>query len=74
VSTRWSPVASFSTGLEADIARAALESAGIPVQLRGDRAGIFGATFQGWMPGGITLAVPALELERARGLLDEDAE
>ena len=72
--TRWLPVASFSTGLEADIARAALESAGIPVLLRSDRAGIFGSTFQGWMPGGITLAVPGTEIERARDLLDEDAE
>ncbi|HEV8355917.1 MAG TPA: hypothetical protein VGQ17_04025 [Gemmatimonadales bacterium] len=69
----WTPVASFSTGLEADIAGAALEEAGIPFRLRSNRAGVFGLTFQGFLPGGITLEVPSPELERARDLLDEPA-
>jgi len=73
VIAHWVEVASFSTGLEADIARATLEEAGIPVQVRNGRAGLFGLTFQGFLPGGITLEVPSPELERARDLLDEEA-
>jgi putative signal transducing protein len=73
MSAEWMPVAAFSTGLEADIARATLESAGIPVRLRSNRAGLFGATFQGFVPGGVTLEVPSPELARARDLLDEEA-
>ena len=73
MSAEWMRVASFSTGLEADIARATLEEAGIPVQVRSGRAGLFGLTFQGFLPGGITLEVPSPELERARDVLDEEA-
>ena len=36
-------------------------------------SGLFGLTFQGFLPGGITLEVPSPELERARDLLDEEA-
>lgn len=66
----WIPVASFSTGLEADRARAVLEAAGIPVLTRSDQAGIFGLTFQGAMPRGVTLSVPSPEVNRAGELLE----
>lgn len=72
MTAQWVEVASFSTGLEADIARATLEEAGIPARVVSNRAGVFGLTFQGFVPGGITLEVPSPELERARDLLDEE--
>ncbi len=72
MSAEWMPVASFGTGLEADIAKATLEEAGIPARVVSNRAGVFGLTFQGFVPGGITLEVPSPELERARDLLDEE--
>ncbi len=69
----WVTVANCATGLEADIARVALEASGIPVMVRSDSAGIFGLAFQGMVTGGIELQVPSPEIERAREILgDED--
>lgn len=68
----WVSLRSFDTGLEADMARLRLQAAGIPVLLRSDRAGVFGLTFQGSVPGGIVLVVPMAEAVRARELLEED--
>ena len=68
----WMTVTNCATGLEADIARAALEAEGIPVMVRSDSAGIFGLAFQGMVTGGITLQVPSPEIERAREILGED--
>jgi hypothetical protein len=67
----WIQVASFGTGLEADIARQELESAEIPVVMRSDQAGIYGLSFQGALPGGVKLYVPAQALKQARELLAE---
>lgn len=67
----WVQIASFGTGLEADIAQAQLESAGIPVLRQSDGVGVFGLSFQGAMPRGVQLSVPSPEVERARDLLDE---
>ena len=62
----WTKLASYSTGLEADIAAAALESAGIPsVVLGHQRSGIFGAGFQGPVVGGVELRVPSNMLNDA---------
>ena len=66
----WIEVATFATGLDADIAKSALEDADIPVLVRSDAAGIFGLAFQGVVAGGIALHVPTPEFARARELLD----
>jgi len=70
----WIQVATFSTGLEADIARNTLEGADIPVLVRSNAPGIFGLAFQGVVVGGIALHVPTPEVERARELLDSPPE
>jgi len=69
----WVKLATFGSGLEADIVRARLEEADIPVQLRGQHIGLFGPSFQGPMPGGVDMYVPSPELEHARELLDHTA-
>jgi hypothetical protein len=66
----WIQIGSFSTGLDADIVQAQLESAGIPVLRQNDQAGVFGPSFQGAVPRAIQLSVPSPEVERARDLLD----
>lgn len=73
--TDWVKVAEYGTGFEADLARATLTEAEIPVVAKGEQVGIFGAGFQGAQPGGIALFVPAGALDRARdvlGIEDED--
>lgn len=73
--TEWAKLAEYATGIEADMARATLAEAEIPVVVKGEQVGIFGAGFQGAQPGGITLLVPAGALDRARemlGIEDED--
>ena len=69
----WIKLATFGSGLEADIARARLEEADIPVQLRGQQTGAFGPSFQGAVPGGLDIYVPSPELEHARELLGHTA-
>ncbi len=69
VRAEWIEVATFSTGLEADIAQGILEDADIPVLVRSNAPGIFGLAYQGVVVGGIALQVPTPEFERARELL-----
>jgi hypothetical protein len=69
----WIKLATFGSGFEADLARATLEAADIPVQLRGQQTGAFGPSFQGPVPGGVDVYVPSPELEHARELLDHTA-
>lgn len=66
----WVKVATFASGLDADIARASLEEAEILVQVRGHHVGAFGPSYQGPLPGGVDVYVPSPELDRARDLLD----
>lgn len=66
----WIAVATFATGLEADMARQQLDAEGIPVLTKSDAPGIFGAGFQGAVGGGVTLHVPSPEVDRAIMLLD----
>jgi hypothetical protein len=70
MSAHFVPVATFGTGVEADMARAQLESAGILVLSQGENVGIFGPGFGGQVLGGVTLSVPEPELARALSLLD----
>ncbi len=65
----WETIANCTSGLEADIARVALEAEGIPVMVRSDGAGIFGLAYQGTVPGGVKLQVPSPEAARAREIL-----
>jgi hypothetical protein len=67
----WTVLGSFNTGLEVDIVRQTMEAEDIPVLVKGNYAGIFGAAFQGSITGGVEVLVPEAELERARALLDE---
>jgi hypothetical protein len=69
----WTTIASFGTGIDADIARELLIAAGIPVLMRSERSGIFGPGFQGSVPGGVGLAVPVAFVKQARELLASDA-
>lgn len=68
---RWATLATFATGFEADLARAALEAEGILVMVKGPQVGLFGAGFQGTVGAGVELLVPSPELARARLLLGE---
>ena len=70
--TQWVKLATYSTGFEADIARATLEDAGIPVMVRGNQVGAFGGGFQGPVVGGVDLHVPDDALDRAHDLVDTD--
>ena len=66
----WIEIGTYRTGLEADMARQLLEDEGIPVLVKSDAPGIFGAGFQGAVTGGITLHVPSPEFDRALLVLD----
>lgn len=72
--TGWSVLATYSSGLEADIAMGQLEQAGIPALRDSANAGIFGYSFQGTTPQGFTVRVPTSALEDARAtvILPED--
>jgi hypothetical protein len=71
---RWAIIATFATGFEADLARAALEAAGILVMVKGPQVGLFGAGFQGAMGAGVELLVPAPEVARSLALLDVEGQ
>jgi hypothetical protein len=67
---QWAKLASYPTTLDAELAKAALEGAGIPAMLQSHGGtGVFGAGFQGAVPGGVTLLVPSRELDRAWSLV-----
>ena len=68
---QWVTIATFSTGFEADMARQRLEAEGIPVLVGSNAPGIFGASFQGPVTGGITMQVPSPVSEWAHALLAE---
>jgi hypothetical protein len=64
--TDWMTLATYATMFEAELAKAALDSANIPALIRSHgAAGLFGAGFQGAVPGGVAVLVPAADLDRA---------
>lgn len=66
--SEWRVLATYASGFEADVALAQLEEADIPVMRdNNDTVGIFGPGFQGASARGITLRVPAEDLDAARG-------
>ena len=68
----WVKAREFATRFEAEIARARIESADIPATIKSHEAGMFGPGFQGPVPTGVELHVPAERLADARALLDSD--
>lgn len=69
----WRVLATYASGLEADIAMAQLEAAEIPaVRDSNDSVGIFGPGFQGSTAQGFTVRVPASALEDARAAVSFD--
>lgn len=66
----WIEIATYGTGLEADMARQALDAEGIPVLVKSDSPGIFGLNYQGAISGGVRLFVPSPEAARALELLE----
>lgn len=67
----WTVVATFGAVFEAEIAKALLDSAGIPAHVMGEHVGIFGPGWAGMTIRGVDLAVPAALLEEALEVLGE---
>ncbi|MDA1081741.1 MAG: DUF2007 domain-containing protein [Gemmatimonadetes bacterium] len=71
---RWVRLTGCANTVEAEVLRQTLDTADIPVLIRGLQPGIFGGGFQGAIPHGIDVCVPSPELERARELLSDSPE
>jgi hypothetical protein len=68
--SRWVPCREFGNEIEASIAVAILDGAGIPAIVRSnDSVGLFGSAFQGFSAFGVTLLVPSAALEAAKTTL-----
>jgi hypothetical protein len=67
--TEWVLAGRYSAGFEIDLAMATLESAGIPVLVKGRESGIWGPGFAGPTSQGMTLWVPAGFADEAGALL-----
>lgn len=68
--SRWVACREFGNEIEASIAVAILDGAGIPSVVRSnDSVGLFGSAFQGFSAFGVTLMVPSAALEAARTTL-----
>lgn len=68
--SKWVAVASYAAVFQAEMAVATLEHAGIPAQLRGEQAGVFGAGYSGTVTRGVAVLVPESRAVEARRLLD----
>lgn len=67
----WVKARTFATRFEAEMARARLESAEIPAIIHSHAgSGVFGAGFQGSIPGGVELRVPLDRLSDAAEVLE----
>lgn len=69
----WVVAATFAHVYEAELAKAILESAGIPAQVLGEHIGVFGPGWSGMAIRGVRLVVPSTMLEEANEVLSEDA-
>jgi len=65
----WVKVRGYSTRLEAELAQARLQGADIPATIVSHSGGVFGAGFQGYVPGGVMLQVPSSRLRDAEVVL-----
>jgi hypothetical protein len=70
----WAVVATYAQVYEADIAKARLESVGIPAQVLGEHIGVFGPGWSGMAIRGLRLVVPEEVLEEARAALEDGEE
>jgi hypothetical protein len=70
--TEWIVVATFAQVYEAEIAKAILESSGIPAQVLGEHVGVFGPGWAGMAIRGVRLVVPGQFAEEALEVLEED--
>lgn len=71
----WVKAREYATRFEAELAHARLESADIPSTIQAHGAsGIFGPGYQGMVPGGVTLLVPADRLREVTEILNDDSE
>jgi hypothetical protein len=71
--SHWVKARTFATRFEAEMARARLESADIPATIHSHAgSGVFGAGFQGMIPGGVELRVPLDRLSEASEVLADD--
>lgn len=69
----WVVVATFAQVYEAEIAKAILESSGIPAQVLGEHIGVFGPGWAGMAIRGVRLVVPSPLFDDASDVLSEDA-
>ena len=72
--SQWVKAQEFATRFEAEVARARIESADIPAIIKSHEGGLFGAGFQGVVPTGVELHVPAEHLMDAREILESEPE
>ena len=66
----WVEIGTFSSMLDADFARQQLDAEGIPVLVKSEASGLFGAGVGGTIVGGVRLFVPSPEVARANDVLD----
>ena len=71
---QWAHLITVYTGLDVDVVRGALEVENIPVLVRGEQIGMFGAGFQGALTRGAEVLVPQAALERARAIIAGEGE
>jgi len=71
--SRWITAFEYPTRLEAELAKARLESADIPVMVTSHGGAEYGPGFQGAIPGGVELKVPNDRLSDARAVLDDES-
>jgi hypothetical protein len=71
---RWAELGHYASQFDADLDRSTLESAGIPVMVKGPLTGAFGPGYVGWTPEGVRLYVPAELLDDARAMLHGELE
>jgi hypothetical protein len=70
----WMKLATYATTFDAERAKATLESARIPAMVQSHGGtGLFGAGFQGPVPGGVAVMVRSHDLDRAWTLVVERA-
>jgi hypothetical protein len=72
--TKWTKLANYASGLEAEMTVERLRGAGLHAVVRGnDVVGIVGPGFQGTTARGVDVLVLDSELKKARTLLADDA-
>jgi hypothetical protein len=68
--SQWVKCSDYGSELEASIAVAVLDGAGIPAIIRSnDSVGLFGSAFQGYSAMGVSLMVPSAALAAAKTVL-----